>query len=204
MTQKSELTGKQPPNQAQDLAGDSNLTARNVLAISALEQQALARRTKAETVGDLVAFHAGRLWFMLVHFFLFVVWMLWNSSFVPYGYKFDPAPYPALTTLLSLESIFLSLFILMSQNRSNKRAEERAHLDLQINLLAEDEATKMLRMLQALCAVHKLPEAEDPEVKDLLRQTDPAALAEQLERELPSNAPPLHPNPATSSGSCRQ
>ncbi|HXJ43332.1 MAG TPA: DUF1003 domain-containing protein [Bryobacteraceae bacterium] len=163
------------------------LAHRNILAISALEEQALARRTRAETLGDRVAFHAGQLWFIVSHALFIGIWICWNSALVPFGFKFDPFPWPALNTIVSLEAIFLALFILMSQNRSTRRAEERAHLDLQINLLAEYEATKMLRMLQALCAAHKLPEALDPEVRELLERTDPAALAQELERKLPSD-----------------
>jgi uncharacterized membrane protein len=66
--------------------------------------------------------------------------------------------------VVSLESIFPSLFILMSQNRSGLQADQRNHLDLQINLLSEDENTKMLQMLQALCEHHKLAIGSDPEI----------------------------------------
>jgi len=69
--------------------------------------------------------------------------------------------------VVSLESIFLVLFLLMSQNRSNGQADQRAHLDLQINLLSEGEYTKMLQMMQALCAHHGLAIARDPEVEKL-------------------------------------
>ena len=70
-------------------------------------------------------------------------------------------PLPAF--VVSLESIFLSLFILISQNRSNLQADQRNHLDLQINLLSEEENTKMLQMLQAICEHHKLAIGKDPE-----------------------------------------
>jgi len=176
----------------------SLLSIRNVLAISALEEQALARRTRAERLADFVALRAGSLRSVSAHFIFFGGWILWNSARFTSAFRFDRPPYPALSTVVSLEAIFLSLFILMSQNRSNRRAEERAHLDLQVNLLAEDEATKMLHMLRALCAAHHLPEATDPEVTDFLQRTDPALLAEQLERELPSNGPiRVEPRPET-------
>ena len=99
-------------------------------------------------------------------------------------------PFPALTTAVSLEAIFLSLFILMSENRSNRRADERAHLDLQINLLSELETTKLLKLVQALCAHLHLPEANDPEVAELIQRTEPASLARELERQLPSKGGP--------------
>ena len=84
---------------------------------------------------------------------------------------FDAFPYPFLTLVVSLEAIFLSLFILMSQNRASLQADQRAHLDLQINLLAEHECTKTLELLQALCQYHGLSCAKDPELKELISQT---------------------------------
>ncbi len=158
-------------------------TLRNIKAISDLEHEALQRRSRIEWVSDLVVSHAGRLWFLVFHAIWFAGWVLWNAPGAHIR-RFDPFPYPALTTAVSLESIFLSIFILMSQNRSNRRADDRSHLDLQINLLAEHETTKMLQLLKALCAHHHLREASDPEVDELLKQTDPATLAKQLEKEL--------------------
>src|SRR5436853_252405 len=111
-------------------------TTRNIKAICALEQQALARRSSAERFSDWIVSRAGRMKIIALHVAWFAVWILWNSGRV--GVRpFDPYPYPALTTIVSLEAIFLSLFILASQNREMRRADERAHLDLQINLLAE-------------------------------------------------------------------
>jgi uncharacterized membrane protein len=162
-------------------------TARNIRAICALEQEALNRRSAGERIGDFVSLHAGRMWFILLHATLFTGWIIVNTGHI--GIKsFDPYPYPALMAFTSLEAIFLSLFVLMSQNRSSKRADERSHLDLQINLLAEHEMTKMLSMLQALCAHHKLTEANDPELAALLEQTRPEILAKELESQLPSES----------------
>jgi len=87
--------------------------------------------------------------------------------------------------LVSLESIFLSLFILMSQNRTSQQADQRNHLDLQINLLAEDENTKILQMLQALCEYHKLPVSRDPETKELAKRTEIHDVLSELKDNLP-------------------
>lgn len=160
----------------------------NILAISQLEREALDRRSAVEKFSDALVHHAGRFWFILLHAIWFGAWILWNVHLFP-GRPFDPFPFPALTTAVSLEAIFLSLFLLMSQNRSNRHADERAHLDLQVNLLAERETTKMLQMLQALCEHANLPEANDPELKKLLQRTDPAKLAAEISRQLPADAP---------------
>jgi len=159
----------------------------SIKAVSDLEHEALARRTTAETFSDFVVSQGGRPWVIAAHTLWFGGWMLWNSGRVPGFRAFDPFPYLGLTTIVSLEAIFLSLFILVSQNRATRRADERAHLDLQINLMAEREATKVLRLLQALCAYHGLAEAADSEVDEMLRQTEPASIARELEKHLPSD-----------------
>ena len=89
--------------------------------------------------------------------------------------------------MVSLEAIFLSLFILMSQNRSSSQADARAHLDLQINLLSEQESTKMLQMLRSLCRHHGLADASDPEVEHLEHRTEPEELLRELKESLPEN-----------------
>lgn len=91
------------------------------------------------------------MWFISAHTIWFAAWIAVNR-YGPSAMRFDPYPYSLLTTLVSLESIFLSLFILMSQTRSSILADQRNHLDLQINLLPEHKNTKMLRMLQAICS----------------------------------------------------
>jgi len=162
------------------------LASRHIKAISALEQQALARRSSAEKISDFIVYQAGRVWAILLHVAWFGIWIVWNSGRVPGLHPFDPFPFMGLSTALSLEAIFLSLFILASQNRASRRADERAHLDLQVNLLAEREATKMLQLLQALCAHHGLLEADDAEVTELVHETEPAIIAHELEQQLPS------------------
>jgi uncharacterized membrane protein len=152
----------------------------------ALEQQALQRRSGAEKISDLIVSQAGRVWAIVLHLAWFALWIVWNSGRAPGVRPFDRFPYMGLSTIVSLEAIFLSLFILVSQNRASRRADERAHLDLQVNLLSEREATKMLQLLQALCAYHGLSAADDAEVTELLRETEPAIIARELERQLPS------------------
>ena len=150
-----------------------------------LEQHALNRRSRTEKISDWIVSQGGRAWAVMAHAAWFVVWILWNTVARSGTPRFDPFPYPALTTIVSLESIFLSLFILASQNRATRRADERAHLDLQVNLLAEREATKMLQLLRALCLNQGLDEASDSELKQLLQETEPATIARELERQLP-------------------
>jgi len=159
-------------------------TARNVKAICELEANALASRNLSARIGDAIATHAGRMWFIVLHAVWFTLWLWFNTG--PHGKSaFDPFPFQLLSTIVSLESIFLSLFILMSQNRSNIQADQRNHLELQINLLSEDENTKMLQMLRALCEHHKLAVANDPEIHAMTKRTEINEVLSELQDNLP-------------------
>ena len=94
-------------------------TQRNINAICALETEALSRRSWAARLGDVIATQAGKMWFIAVHAVWFTVWIFLNTR----GKAFDPFPFSFLTMVVSLESIFLSLFIIMSQNRSSQISE---------------------------------------------------------------------------------
>ena len=74
----------------------------------------------------------------------------------------------------------------MSQNRAGQQAEQRAHLDLQINLLAEHESSKTLELLRALCQHHGLSCADDPEISELISKTKPGEILKELKSSLPT------------------
>jgi len=141
--------------------------------------------TTLERISDWIAWFSGSMQFLILNGIWFMVWIAINI--VNLGLQlFDPFPFGLLTMIVSLESIFLSLFILMSQNRSSLHQDQRNHLDLQINLLAEDENTQMLRMLRALCQDHKLAIANDPEVKQLAERTQIQTVLNELRDNLPN------------------
>ena len=159
-------------------------TLRNITEICELERKSLERRSLSARIGDAIATQAGKMWFIALHLAWFGVWLLLNMK-AKGATTFDPFPFSLLTMIVSLESIFLSLFILMSENRSRIQADQRNHLDLQINLLAEDENTKILQMLQALCESHKLAIAADPEIKAMTQRTDIKSVLSELKDNLP-------------------
>ena len=100
---------------------------------------------------------------------------------------FDPFPFGFLTLVVSLEAIFLSVFVLMSQNRMTRQADKRAHLDLQIDLLAEQELTTILHMLRALCAKHGVDvDVPNERMRQQLKDTDVHTLASTLDKRLPN------------------
>ena len=160
---------------------------RNVSAVARLEQQHLLQRSLTDRISDALTRMTGSAPFIVIHAGFFFGWILVNSGRVSAIAPFDPYPFNFLTLVVSLEAIFLSVFVLMSQNRMTRVAEQRARLDLQIDLLAERESTMVLRMLRALCQKHGVCEDEfAAELRDLLKETDVKALASDLEQEMPS------------------
>jgi uncharacterized membrane protein len=162
-------------------------THRNIEKISQIEKEALSKRTISARVGDAIAVRAGQMWFIVAHAIWFGVWMSINSKPITGLAPFDPYPFALLTMIVSFESIFLSLFILMSQNRATLQADQRNHLDLQINLLSEHENTKMLQMLQASCAQHGLAISTDSEIAELTKRTEPQRVLDELRDNLPAS-----------------
>jgi uncharacterized membrane protein len=161
---------------------------RNVRAIAQLENQALHERTAADRVSDALTRVTGSAPFVIGHAIGFTTWILANTGRLPGVKPFDPFPFSFLTLVVSLEAIFLSVFVLMSQNRMTRQADKRAHLDLQVDLLAERELTVMLHMLQRLCEKEgvRLDEVGS-DVKELLEETDVHAMATAIDARVPSS-----------------
>jgi uncharacterized membrane protein len=99
---------------------------------------------------------------------------------------FDPFPYSLLTTIVSLEAIFLTLFVLISQNRMSREADRRAELDLQVNVLAEMEATTTLRILHDIATHLEVKTTASRDLEALLKETRLDEIAKKLEKELPT------------------
>jgi len=149
----------------------------NIVKVVNIEEQERARRTTGEKIAEVIASFCGSMTFVYVHVIWFGGWIILNSV-LPY-FHFDPFPYTFLTLVVSLEAIFLSTFILISQNHETKLTERRNHLDLQINMLAEQENTKMLEILQLVAAKVGVSD-EDPTIAALLEPTDPRRLVDQI------------------------
>ena len=162
------------------------LPSRNIRAIARLEHEALYQRSLTDRVSDNITRFAGSSVFIVLHIVWFTVWIILNRGRTDGIQPFDPYPFTFLTMVVSLEAIFLSIFVLISQNRMAHQADRRAHLDLQINLLAEQENTMMLRMLERLCEQQGIKtESVNEEVQALFEKTDLHALMRELEKQLP-------------------
>jgi uncharacterized membrane protein len=118
----------------------------------------------------------------------FAAWVLINFGCVPGIPVFDPFPFGILTLIVSAEGVLLALFILVSQNRMTRQADRRAHLDLQVNMLAEQELTLMLQMQQRLCEKLGVDvERERAKARHLMEHTDVEEIIEEIEEKLPAD-----------------
>ncbi|MDQ1639433.1 MAG: hypothetical protein QOF62_2772 [Pyrinomonadaceae bacterium] len=156
------------------------LTRRNVEAVLNLEQAANEQRTPSELIAERIARFCGSIKFVWVHVIWFTGWIVFNL--LPGIRHIDPFPFTFLTLVVSLEAIFLSTFILISQNHDTQISERRNHLDLQINLLSEQENTKMIQMLQAIAEKVGVDLSHDSDLEQLGQETQPEKLAEQIEQ----------------------
>ena len=94
-------------------------------------------RTNQDRVADAITRFAGSMSFVYLHVGWFAVWIVLNAGLVGSALVFDDFPFGLLTMIVSLEAIFLSTFVMISQNREATRAEVRANLDFETNLTAE-------------------------------------------------------------------
>jgi uncharacterized membrane protein len=157
-----------------------DITDQNVKTIMHLEDAAKANRDLTDRMADIIARFCGSFTFVWVHLIWFGAWVIVND--LPGVPHFDPFPFTFLTLVVSLEAIFLSAFILISQNHETRLGERRNQLDLQINLLTEQENTKMLKLLERIAHKVGASAEDDPTVHVLEQSTRPEKLVEQIEQ----------------------
>lgn len=163
--------------------GSIHAVEENVEAIKSWDRALLLKRTSAQRLSDAITNAAASGTSMLVHVIWFGLWILINTGVLPMIDPFDPFPFPLLTMTVSLEAIFLALFVLATQNRLGKQADLRANLDLQIDLLAEREMTAVLQLLHDIVAHLNVETSVKPEkLRDLIKKTDVKAVADQVDQ----------------------
>jgi uncharacterized membrane protein len=162
--------------------------ASNIRAIIDLERKALAASSWSARVSDAISRFAGSLWFVLCHLTAFVAWATWNALASP-ALQFDPYPYGLLTFIVSMEGVLIATFVLITQNRMAVQSDRRDHLNLQVDLLAEQEMTLVLRMLRRISERLNIEPETDVEQRGqkLAEETNVYELMQALEQELPAS-----------------
>src|SRR6202140_995009 len=157
-------------------------------AFRAIKAQHSANRSQMEIIADRMIGFASSTPFLVIHALVFIAWIYWNLPFSGLR-RFDPYPYGMLTTIVSLEAIFLSIFVLMTQSRESRIGELREELTLQVNLRMEEEITKTLHLVAGLYARLNLPLAEDPELRSMLEPLDPKKMENDLTEQIAASMP---------------
>jgi uncharacterized membrane protein len=159
----------------------SNVIEKNIRTMIGLKLKNAKERKLQDRIADGITDFAGHLNFVYIHMIWFGTWILVNTGKL--GIKpFDPFPYGLLTMIVSLEAIFLSTFVMISQNRMSDDAERRANLHLHIGLLTEHETTRILQMLDAIQSKLGIENHEDSELADLEMETKPEDVLAEIER----------------------
>ena len=175
-------TGKKKSSEALPGRPDAQVQ-KNIESIMRLDKETSQQRSTAEHVADKITTFAGSTPFIIFHIAWFGGWILVNLRLITGISPFDPFPFSFLTLVVSLEAIFLALLVLKSQNRMTKEADKRAHIDLQINMLAEQEGTKILNMIQRIGKHLGLEEEIDEAMQQLSQETDVNQVAKTLDEK---------------------
>ena len=157
-------------------------------AFRAIKARHSSNRSKMEILADRMIGFASSTPFLVTHAIIFIAWIWWNLPFSGMP-KFDPYPFGMLTTIVSLEAIFLSIFVLMTQSRESRIGELREELTLQVNLRMEEEITKTLHLVAGLYSRLGLQLADDPELKAMLEPLDPKKIENDLTDQIAASMP---------------
>jgi uncharacterized membrane protein len=171
--------GSPPPN-----GHFSRVLARNLDGLLAARREQERRKTRQQRISDAITRFTGSLTFVYIHALLFGGWIVWNLGWLQGLPKFDPS-FVVLAMVASVEAIFLSTFVLISQNRMQAEADRRAELDLQISLLAEHEVTQLMTVLDAVARHLGVDLRSDPDVEEVKQDIDPRAVMAAIEQRVP-------------------
>ncbi|HVF54673.1 MAG TPA: DUF1003 domain-containing protein [Pyrinomonadaceae bacterium] len=175
-------------------ASQSEIIRKNISAIAEVQEEDEKSRTLSARLSDTVTRFSGSMLFVWLHAIWFGIWVVLNVGLVhiPRVSEFDPFPFGLLTMIVSLEAIFLSTFVLISQNRMAMMSERRAELDLHVNLLAEQKATKALEMLDLITAqlnqLNRFDLPHDPEIAALKVSPEPQEVLQVLRETVEEQA----------------
>ncbi len=159
----------------------SKVIEQNIRTIIRLRTKTAHERSYESRLADAITSFSGRMIFVYIHIIWFALWIFLNTG--RFGVPiFDPFPYGLLTMVVSLEAIFLSTFVLISQNRLSEETERRADLALHIGLLTEHELTRVLQMLDAIQDKVGVVDHKNSELADLEMETRPEDVLAEIHR----------------------
>lgn len=168
------------------IKGLADVIDRNISTLLEVRRQLEKQKSPMTKMADAVTGFCGSFTFVYLHIVWFAAWIVWNTGLLGLE-PFDAFPFGLLTMTVSLEAIFLSMFVLISQNRMTALADQRADLDLQVNLLSEYEITKVLSIVDAIADHFDIEVGKDPELEELKIQISPDKMLQEMEKMKGSN-----------------
>lgn len=165
-------------------AGLTSVLERNMRRMEERRAEDDRRATLSERVSDAITRFAGSMTFVIIHAVAYATWIAVNLGAVPGVKPFDPS-FVVLAMEASVEAIFLSTFVLISQNRMMGAAAKQADLDLQINLLAEHELTRLVTLVDAIARKMDVDVLPPEEIDEIKQDVSPEAVLDGLERDTP-------------------
>ncbi|HEY0778186.1 MAG TPA: DUF1003 domain-containing protein [Gemmatirosa sp.] len=163
---------------------------RNIAALLEQRKQEDKRRRAQDRVADAITRFTGSMVFVYIHLAIYGAWILTNLGWLPGLARlkdFDKG-FTVLAMEASVEAIFLSTFVLISQNRMQTLSDKRADLDLQVSLLAEHEVTELIRLVRGMAAKMEVDEARNPEIDELAEDVRPETVMSRIEAAEAQNA----------------
>lgn len=152
---------------------------RNINVLHSKRQQEESSAGIQDRIANAITRFSGSMLFVYVHLALVGSWVAINTGLIPFIPPFDPS-FVILATVASVEAIFLSTFVLISQNRAAAEADRRAELDLQTNLLSEHEITRLLSLTIAIAERLGIEEANDPSLRELEEHIAPEKVLDRI------------------------
>lgn len=160
--------------------GLSSVLTRNMARMQKRRAEDAANATLSERISDRVTRFAGSMTFVVIHAIAYGAWLAANLGVVPGVKAFDPS-FVVLAMEASVEAIFLSTFVLISQNRMMSAAALQSDLDLQVNLLAEHELTRLVTLVDAMARKMGVDAVEADELREIEQDVSPEAVLDELE-----------------------
>jgi uncharacterized membrane protein len=162
-----------------DAARAHRQAAENIESIMKMEKEAERELSSLHRLSHAIGGFVGTIHFLVLQCIAVLAWIAANTGIFRNA-PFDPYPFSLLSTVLSLEAVLLTSFVLIRQNTMDRRSERRNHLDLQINLLAEKEATSILNVVREIAEHLKVKVTPDPEREELAKETPVEEIARHL------------------------
>ena len=148
----------------------------------AYKARADVKRLWFERLADWMVTKFGTFWFLLINIIFVGGWITVNLLS---KWPFDAYPFNLLNTIITVEAVFVTIFVLITQNREQKIAHTRDEIDLQVNLITEQELTRLAQLVVSLMEHQGIKVKDDPQLKSIIEPTDPRSIEKTIEEQIP-------------------